>query len=129
MSRKKPLVVVPIRLPQDFVDRIDDEAKRNGSSRSDVLRMRIDSAEKPIETTGKPTPQKRERLSKASRADPQLLMQLSRIGSNLNQLARSVNLNAINGKKTDAIAVLIQLEGIERLLRRLSAQHGGEHAD
>ena len=130
-KEKELLVVVPIRLPADFVERIDAEARSSGESRSDVLRKRIDSGEstKPILGTGKPTPQKRERLSKASRADPKLLMQLSRIGSNLNQLAKSVNIGTLVGKSNDSLAVLIELERIERQLRRLSAEHGGLHAD
>ncbi len=130
-KEKELLVVVPIRLPADFVERIDAEAKSSGESRSDVFRRRIDSgkSEKPILGTGKSTPQKRERLSKASRADPQLLMQLSRIGSNVNQLAKSVNIGALAGKSNDALAVLIELERIEGHLRRLSAAHGGAHAN
>ena len=130
-KEKELLVVVPIRLPADFVERIDAEARSSGESRSDVLRKRIDSGEstKPILGTGKPTPQKRERLSKASRADPKLLMQLSRIGSNLNQLAKSVNIGTLVGKSNDSLAVLIELERIERQLRSLSAEHGGVHAN
>lgn len=130
-KEKELLVVVPIRLPADFVERIDAEARSSGESRSDVLRRRIDSgeSENPILGTGKPTPQKRERLSKASRADPKFLMQLSRIGSNVNQLAKSVNIGALVGKSNDSLAVLIELERIEGHLRRLSAEHGGVHAN
>lgn len=130
-KEKELLVVVPIRLPADFVARIDAEAALTNESRSDVLRKRIDSgiSAQAIKTTGKPTPQKRERLAKASRADPKLLAQLAGIGNNINQLARAVNAGALSGKPHDLIAALIELNAIEAHLRRLSAAHGGEHAD
>lgn len=131
---KEPLIVVPLRLPVDFVAQIDAQANAAGLSRSDELRKRLISGNSTenapaVALTGKPTPAKRERLKKASRADPRLLIQLASMGNNLNQIARTLNANVLAGTKTDALAILIQLEALESQLSRLSAESGGEHAD
>lgn len=127
---KEPLIVVPLRLPVDFVAQIDAQANAAGLSRSDELRKRLISGNSTenapaVALTGKPTPAKRERLKKASRADPRLLIQLASMGNNLNQIARTLNANVLAGTKTDALAILIQLEALESQLSRLSAESGG----
>lgn len=130
-KEKELLVVVPVRLPADFVASLDEEANKSGYSRSDVLRMKISSgkADAPINTTGKQTPRKRERLMKATAADPRLILAISQIGNNVNQIAKAINIGVVSGNSYEIAKSLLLLEQIERHLEIISSAHGGMNAD
>lgn len=114
------LIAVTLRLPRAFINRVDEISKMTGVSRSDIIRPRIDTrSDSSIIVTNIPAPSKRQRLSKASAADPKLLMQLAAIGNNLNQIARGINADALAGKSFEKISILICLESIERQIKRL----------
>ncbi|WP_208994528.1 plasmid mobilization protein [Pseudovibrio sp. WM33] len=68
----------------------------------------------------------------APKADPRLVSELSRIGSNLNQIARAVNATqaAGEGRRLDGLLIVEQLTTIERQLGELLKQHqSSETAD
>ncbi|SUA99223.1 Bacterial mobilisation protein (MobC) [Pannonibacter phragmitetus] len=64
----------------------------------------------------------------APKADPQLLAALSRMGTNLNQIAHAVNSARAMGDmhQLDALALLSALLSIDRQLSLTLARHAGE---
>lgn len=116
------LMAVTVRLPVAFIKHVDEISAKTGVSRSDIIRPRIDTSDtSSISVTMKPAPQKRQRIGKASAADPKLMMQLAGMGNNLNQIARTVNSGLLTGQSVDGMAVLIALMNIEQQIKRLSA--------
>lgn len=108
-----PLIPLPVRLPTSTVERLRDQAAAAGCSLSDVLRSHLTIADaKPL---GRPRPRQREakRLATVSGANPQLFRHLASIGSNLNQLARSVNAGKLNGSTIECIQIIAVLRAIE----------------
>lgn len=63
--------------------------------------------------------------------DPQLVTALSRIGTNLNQIARAVNAAQAAGemRQIDSLQLLTELIGIERQMSALLASHRQRDAD
>lgn len=63
--------------------------------------------------------------------DPQLVTALSRIGTNLNQIARAVNSAQAAGdmRQLDGLQLLAELIGIERQMAVLLASHTRREAD
>lgn len=55
-------------------------------------------------------------------ADPELLRQLTRIGGNLNQIAKHINTDALGGK-IDCLRLLGELAVIREQLGKLSESH------
>ena len=115
MARPKsedPLLNISVRVPRSLRNRLVEESKTRGVTIADVFRSYIDIADaKPL---GKPTPRKREKkLAAVSGCDPQLMRQLASIGSNLNQVAHTVNLAVLAGER---ISVLIYLGEIGQSL-------------
>jgi ABC-type Fe3+-citrate transport system substrate-binding protein len=64
-------------------------------------------------------------------ADPQLVTALSRIGTNLNQIARAVNAAQVAGdmRQLDSLQLLAELVGIERQMSSLLASHRQRDTD
>ena len=64
-------------------------------------------------------------------ADPQLVTALSRIGTNLNQIARAVNAARAAGdmRQIDGLQLLAELIGIERQMSSLLASHRQRDTD
>lgn len=117
------LMAVTVRLPVAFIKRVDEISEKTGVSRSDIIRPRIDTSDtSSISVTMKPAPQKRQRIGKASAADPKLMMQLAGIGNNMNQIARAVNSAALQGQSVDSTSILISLMNIEQQIKRLSME-------
>ena len=52
-----------------------------------------------------------------------LLVELKRIGNNLNQIARIINQQSKTDAPLDRVAVITALSGIERELQRLNDDH------
>jgi len=119
-SASDPLIPLPVRLPTSTVERLRRQALDTGFSLSDVLRSHLTLSEaKPL---GKPIPRRRApMLAPVSGIDPVLLRQLASIGSNVNQIAHQVNSGALAGTTLDMLAVLIELQQIERHLRAIVA--------
>ena len=67
------------------------------------------------------------RRRKRETADPALVTQVSRIGNNLNQIARAINRQMWEGSQADLLGHLMRLERIERGVNRLLTP--GETAD
>ncbi len=59
----------------------------------------------------------------APAVNPQLITQIARAGSNLNQIARAVNGSLRHGDEIDTLAVLAQLVVIERALKSVQREH------
>lgn len=57
-------------------------------------------------------------------ADPLVLVSLSRIGNNLNQVARSCNYRNKIGEPTDIMAVLLALRRLREEVRLYAFRHG-----
>lgn len=49
----------------------------------------------------------------------ELLLQLARIGNNLNQVAKGINLANLAGNKVDAVRVLAKLAEIQEAIEKL----------
>ncbi len=85
-------VRVTVRVPVGEAARWREQATAAGVSVSDWLRARAAADESPPVVTGRPTPRKRPQgRSRFVPADPAVVEQLSRIGNNVNQLARWAN--------------------------------------
>ena len=118
-SSSDPLIPLPVRFPTSTVERLRARADASGVTLSDMLRSHLTlDAAKPL---GKPVPRRRvSKLASVSGLDPVLLRQLASIGSNVNQLAHQVNAGALAGTTMDALALLTELQQIERHLRAIA---------
>ena len=109
-----PLVSLSIRIPQSLRDLLNVQANEAGVTLADLFRahLRIDAV-KPL---GVPVKRRRavQHLDRVRSVDPALLRNLAAIGSNLNQVARAVNVGAIAGDQMQAIDLLVVLHAIER---------------
>lgn len=108
-----PLVTLPLRVSASLRAKLQAQAKEQNCTVSDALRSYLTlEAAKPL---GKPAPRRRtpQRLASVSGADPELLRQLTAIGSNLNQIARVVNGHGLAAKPVQALELLTLLRSIE----------------
>lgn len=109
-------VVFSARVPRAVAARLDAEAARDGLSRSDWLRRQA-LGPNHARVTGARQPRRPRKVS-----DPKLILNLARIGSNLNQLAHAANVGTLAGSKVDALAVLRRIElAVAALLEREAA--------
>jgi hypothetical protein len=105
------------RLPSSVADEWRSAAQRAGMSLSDWVRsqIRLDGV-KPV-VTRRPSPQKvpsREHVP----ADPALVRAVALAGSNLNQIARKLNMNS-GGESVPSAQILIVLVETERRLQEI----------
>ena len=115
-----PLESISFRLPLSTILEIKDEAAKANCTKSDVLRTYLTlEAAKPL---GKPKPRQRQpkELAKPSGSDPLLLRQLSAIGNNINQIARTMHAACITGEWLQTVEVLTVLVMIEKQLDRIA---------
>lgn len=117
-----PLRVVTVRLPESVLTLLQSETS-DRFTLSDALRNRLNIG------TVEPLFKRRPRMRKpkpdvhggVSRADPELIRQLSAIGSNLNQVARSVNKHVVAGTYVSQIELLVVLANIDKSLSTLTS--------
>jgi hypothetical protein len=122
-NAEDPLIPLPVRLPTSTVERLREQATAAGCTMSDVLRSHLTLSEaKPL---GKPRPRRREpkKLGAVSGADPVLLRELSSIGNNMNQLARSVNSGLLCGTTISCVQILASLRAIEQQIMTIGERH------
>ena len=122
-NAEDPLIPCPVRLPTSLVQRLRAQAETSGCSMSDVLRAHLTLADaKPL---GNPRPRRRQhkKLGIVSGADPALLRNLSSIGNNLNQLARSVNTGILGGTPIECVQILSILRAIEQEITSIAERH------
>ena len=128
-----PLVPLRLRVPASLFEAITAEAMAAGRTTSDVVRARLQLSE--ATALGPPRSRKRpaKQLGQVSGADPALEREINILGSNLNQLARAVNTQAIAGTPMQAVEVLARLIDIERQAAQRAAalpqkpEAGGAH--
>lgn len=111
-TAKKPILskVVQVRMTEQDHDKLRGHARASGVSMSDWLRLRISTEFDNAKPTKRPTPEKgKERARPYAKADPQLIAQLAKIGTNLNQIAKHAN-------TTRDLPTLLQLASIEQEL-------------
>lgn len=106
--------VIAVRLPCSLVEKWQSKAAASDMNVSDFVRQSVD--ESSIEIVGRR--RKTPRMTKA--ADPALVLQLARIGNNLNQLGRWCNTYKAGA---DAALILSALLKIEEGVRVLDATH------
>lgn len=98
---------IKLRVSETERDSWNAKAKAKGLTLADYFRLLAD--EKP--TNISPVQQVKRR--NFTKADPELLRQVAKIGNNLNQIARAVN-------SGESLKVLEQLISIERKLKELT---------
>lgn len=107
---------VTVRVPAAEAARWRDEAAAAGVSVSDWMRARLAQPGAVGLVTGRPTPRQRPvGRARVVRADPEVVAQLTRVGNNVNQLARWCN------TERRYLADLAQLVAIGRELDRVVA--------
>ena len=115
-----PLITLPVRLPRSTVQGFRDQAAKAKCTVSDVLRSYLMlEAAKPL-AKAKPRKRQPKELAKPSGSDPLLLRQLSAIGNNVNQIARTMNAACITGEQLQIVDVLTVLALIEKQLDRIA---------
>ena len=72
---------------------------------------------------GKPLPK---RVGKPRSADPALVRELSRIGANMNQIARTLNTANLTGSPLNSLRILTALRQIEVQLQAVLRQEKGK---
>lgn len=98
-----------VRLTDDEYTKLEDLASAEGITKADYVRQKLD-----LESV-KRCPMKKIQARQFTPVDPSLLRQITRIGNNLNQIARKAN-----GEGFDSsLALLEQLLGIERRLKQV----------
>jgi hypothetical protein len=106
------------RLPSSVADDWRSAAQRAGMSLSDWVRSQIRSdGVKPV-VTRRPSPQKVPKSREHVPADPALVRAVALAGSNLNQIARKLNMNS-GGESVPSAQILIVLVETERRLQEI----------
>ena len=109
-----PYKQVKVNLTEEHYSELDREALNNGMSIAQLVRHKlgIDLKDTPkaLQRPRKVRSDKRE----VTRADPQLLYHLSKIGTNLNQISKHLN----SGNVVDSI-VISSLNEIQQELKKL----------
>lgn len=100
------------RLPRAVAEDWRRRAEAAGLSLSDFVRSAVDARQ----TTGIAPPGKRRRRRNYTPADPELVRQVARIGNNLNQIARWVN---IHKSGIEAVELLAHLSALGRAFSSL----------
>jgi hypothetical protein len=99
------------------------EATLAGVTFSDALRTRI-TAEK-VKPLAKPIPRKRAKNLDCDvpKCDPALMLQIAKIGSNLNQIAHACNSELVTGGIINSIHILAELNQIRSHLAAIKDFH------
>jgi len=122
VAKSEPLFPRTVRLTASVIEQIEMSALVNKTSFSDAFRRVIRIAG--TEETGRETPSKARKLMPAALpVDPQLMLILSGIGNNLNQLARSANIDHQAGGVPDYTSLLTTLVAIERHVGAIREHH------
>ena len=128
MSRVPKTTTISLRIDKPTAAEWRERAAASGLSVSDWIRGSVDAGQQ----TNLPTPQRRPvRVRDTSNdADPALMRQLAALGSNLNQIARSLNECRLVGAPVRLVEVLALLrQGLEGAPRtRYSTEIHGEFA-
>lgn len=111
---------VHVKTTPEERQRWHEMAAARGVTLADLIRERLSS-----DAVGRAPRRRRAAVPEAPAADPALLAALARVGNNVNQLARWVN---IYKGRADAIRVLAVLAAIERSLRALAASASARSA-
>lgn len=118
-----------IRLTDEERQSVRTIAGGSGTNMADFVRRRLLDAGATVQMSEGRHLVKRE---KVSGVDPALMRQLAGIGSNLNQIARAVNRQALQSQTIQVIEVLAVLLVIERQISALcnatSSRFGDDHA-
>ena len=105
--------VLGVRVPVDVAKRWREHAAGRSLSISDWLRQAIEpDSVRVIGRIGAPKMARR----KFSAADPALLLAISRLGNNLNQIARALNEASMQAQRVDTLRCLQVLVEIQREL-------------
>jgi len=106
---------ITIRVPVATHSRWQAAAEKRGLSLADFVRHQVSCNGESPDLSKRPTPAKIPQRLPAVVADPALLRELSRIGNNLNQIARFTNTHA---DTMEAVEIIAHLVAIERELKR-----------
>jgi hypothetical protein len=113
-----PLKTLALRLPQSLVEELRATSEAQNVSLSDLLRARLSDRE--VKPLGIPTPRRRPPKKRGTvSGDPELIRSLSKIGNNLNQLARSANIAGKTGQPFEALEILSELHLIRQQIMEL----------
>jgi hypothetical protein len=119
-----PLVPFAVRIPTSLSEAIRAKAAEEGVTRADVLRshLTLDQA-KPL---AQPRPRKRQpkELGDVSRDPPEVVRQMTRIGNNLNQLARATWEAKRAGERFDDVRIYEALLNVELAVKHWGATVG-----
>jgi hypothetical protein len=118
-----------IRLTSEELESVRAIAAASGMHMADFVRRRLlDAGAKVQMTDSRPSIQR----GTVSTADPALVRQVASIGSNLNQIARTVNRQALQSQTIQVVEMLAILLAIERqvseLCRTPFSRSRGAHA-
>ena len=119
---------ISLRLPQEIKEAWQAAAQEVGLCLGDWIRSHIElDGQNPV-ITHKPTPRKAPDLKRRRfvPCDPELILQVAKIGNNLNQLARAANRSGLNDAYQ--FQLMEQLLFIEQALKELVAGHSGHPA-
>ena len=111
---------IGLRLPAMVAEAWKAAAKAEKRSLSDWVRAQVRVGELEPVVTKKPTPAKVPKRRREAQASPELVREVAKIGNNLNQVARKLNI----GSALDGEAVLA-LWAIEQRLGELLEQEKG----
>ena len=109
--------VLGVRVPVEVAKRWREQAAGRSLSISDWLRQAIEPDS--VRVTGRIGGSTMTRR-KFSAADPALLRAISRLGNNLNQIARALNDASLRAERVDALRCLQALREIQRQLAALA---------
>lgn len=109
---------VTLRIPESvFVD-WKAQAVENDECLSDWIRSRVETDQSPPVISRIRTPSPAPKMRPAPKADPKLILEVARIGNNINQLSH--HCNTLSKIDQGALTTLIE---IERQLKRLAGAH------
>jgi Bacterial mobilisation protein (MobC) len=130
-KKHKPLTeVVSMRVPKEVAQGWNRRSKEGGLSRSNWMRLQI--KDEAIGTTNRPAPRRRPALKgTVAHADAKLVLELARLGNNLNQVARAIHSSRLNNPSINLIPYLQPLHTVETILLKIADHylHVNGHAD
>ncbi|WP_431273275.1 MobC family plasmid mobilization relaxosome protein [Variovorax ureilyticus] len=119
-----PLVPFAVRIPSSLNSAIRDKAERSGATLADVLRAHLTLEQAKPLAVPKPRRRQPQELGKVSNDPPELLRQMSRIGLNLSEIARTASAARKAGQQFDDIKILAVLSSIDLEIKRLGVVAG-----
>lgn len=119
-SKDKRTKRIALRVSENEFSALEKKAKKLGVSVSDYIRRSLDN----VKESERETPRvRKKRVAPERDVNPDLLYAIHRIGSNMNQIAKALNVANLHDDEVSAKELLLLLFSIEAQLEKVIKQN------